>query len=87
MTLGELIKSIHELEDYLNKFEEKYLLRSEDFYNLAVENKLEQSRDFIEWLGIYKIKLKREQKYQKFLSQKVSKKDLLHLPLKESNPV
>jgi hypothetical protein len=69
MTLGELIRSIHELETYLKKFEEKYLLRSDDCYKLAKACKLEQNRDFIEWLGLYEIKLKREQKYQKFLTE------------------
>ena len=86
MTLGELVKSIHELEAYLKKFEEKYLLRSEDFYQLVTQNKLDQNRDFIEWLGVYEIKLKREQKYQKFLSKKLAKRNF-QLPLKDTLPV
>lgn len=64
MTLEELISGIHDLETYLSKFEEKYRLRSEDFYRLVTAGKLEQSNDFIEWLGLYEIKLKREQKYR-----------------------
>ena len=68
MTLNELIRGIHDLENYLKKFEEQYGLRSDDFYRLATAGKLEQSNDFIEWLGIYEIKLKRERKYQLWLS-------------------
>jgi len=69
MTLDELIRSMHDLENYLSKFEEKYRLRSEDFYRLAAAGKLEQSNDFIEWLGAYEIKLKRERKYQQRLAE------------------
>ena len=81
-TLDELIRAIHELEQYMKKFEEKYLLRSDDFYSLASSGKLEQNNDFIEWLGIYEIKLKREQKYQQLISELLSKQeDRLQLPL------
>jgi hypothetical protein len=45
-------------------FEEKYRMRSEDVYRLVGEGKIDESPDFIEWLGLYEIKLKRERKYQ-----------------------
>lgn len=85
MTIDELIVGIHDLENYLKKFEEKYRLRSEDFYRLALSGKLEQSNDFIEWLGIYEIKLDREQKYQQRLAGMLAKQngEELHLPLSE----
>lgn len=60
MTRAELIRGIHDLENYLSRFEEKYRLRSEDFYRQVSARKLEQSHDFIEWLGVYEVKLKRE---------------------------
>ncbi len=63
MELSELIQSIHALETRLQRFEEKYELRSEDFYRLVQEGRLGQSADFIEWLGLYEIKLRREQRY------------------------
>ena len=69
MTLDELIESIHTLEMYLQRFEDKYQLRSEDFYRQAQQDKLEQTLDFIEWLGVYEIKLRREQKYQHMLDE------------------
>lgn len=82
MTLEELIHSIHTLENHLRKLEEKYRLRSEDFYRLVSEGKLEQSEEFIEWLGIYEIKLKREKAYARRLAEtlNVSQKPL-RLPL------
>ncbi len=60
MTLEEILQSIHALEGQLRKFEEQYRLRSADFYRLVQEGHLEQSADFIEWLGLYEIKCKRE---------------------------
>jgi hypothetical protein len=84
MTLDKLIRGIHDLENYLKKFEEKYRLLSEDFYRLATAGKLEQSKDFIEWLGIYEIKMKRAQKYQQRLAAMLTQQQgELHLPLSE----
>lgn len=88
MTIDELIRGIHDLERYLGKFEEKYRLRSEDFHRLATAGKLEQSNDFIEWLGIYEIKLKREQQYQARIAELLAHpENMLHLPLTESTTV
>jgi ribosomal protein S16 len=93
MTLNELIQSIHALETRLQLFEEKYELRSEDFYRLVQEGKLEQSADFIEWLGLYEIKLKREQEYAQLKAELLSEAakvaapdDKLELPLAKAIP-
>ena len=82
MTLEELIRSIHTLENHLQKFEEKYRLRSEDFYRLVSDGKLEQSEEFIEWLGVYEIKLKRERAYNRRVAKTLSaSQKSLQLPL------
>jgi len=82
MELDELIESIHALETYLQRFEDKYRLRSEDFYRLVQEDKLEQNPDFIEWLGVYEIKLKREKRYQRTLDTLLEKHPLkVQLPI------
>jgi len=93
MTLSELIQSIHALETRLQLFEDKYELRSEDFYRLVQEGKLKQSADFIEWLGLYEIKLKREQKYAQLKGELLSEvtkvaapDDKLELPLAKAIP-
>ena len=92
MTLGEILQSIHALEVQLQRFEERYRLRSEDFYRLVQEGRLEQSADFIEWLGLYEIKCKREQQYRRltdallgprFSGEQAAGKKLI-LPLTES---
>lgn len=65
MTLEETLQSLHALEGQLRKFEEQYRLRSDDFYRLVQEGRVEQSADFLEWLGLYEIKRKREQQYRR----------------------
>jgi hypothetical protein len=65
MTLEEILQSLHALEGQLRKFEEQYRLRSDDFYRLVQEGRVEQSADFLEWLGLYEIKCKREQQYRR----------------------
>jgi len=92
MTLEEILQSIHALEGQLQKFEEQYRLRSEDFSRLVEEGRLEQSADFIEWLGLYEIKRKREQHYRRLadallgplLSGEPAAEKKLVLPLVES---
>ena len=86
MTLEEVIQSIHALETRLQVFEEKYKMRSEDFYQLAQDDKLEQSADFIEWLGLYEIKLRRERKYSQMMADLLvttPNRKTLSLPLAE----
>lgn len=60
MTLTEIIQDIHGLDTELTILEERYGLLSEDFYHLYQTGELEQSRDFIEWIGYYEMKLERE---------------------------
>ena len=85
MGIDELIRSIHTLENHLQKFEEKYQLRSEDCYRLVSEGELEQSEEFIEWLGVYEIKLKRERAYHRHIATLLTASQKpFHLPLAES---
>ena len=83
MTLDEIIQSIHSIENYLQKFEDKYKLRSEDFYEMAKEDKLEHTPDFVEWFGVYEIKLKRENQYQEIISNRLNSGHGIKLPLEE----
>jgi len=78
MTIDELLKDIHAIQDHLKKFEEKYKLISSDFYKLYKANKLELSRDFIKWLGFYEIMLDRESEYKKLLKEQISEYDFIN---------
>ncbi len=67
MTLSEIIQDIHGLEAELAHLEERYGLRSADFYHLYKAGELEQSRDFIQWVGYYEAKLERESRYREMM--------------------
>jgi hypothetical protein len=47
MTFAELIDSLHRLEEELRIFEDKYQLKSKDFYDLMQAEQLEESHDFV----------------------------------------
>lgn len=64
MTLNEIIQDIHGLDGELTKLEKRYGLLSADFYHLYQAGELEQSRDFIQWIGYYEAKLERESRYK-----------------------
>ena len=42
-------------------------LLSADFYHLYKAGELEQSRDFIQWVGYYEAKLERETRYRQMM--------------------
>ncbi|MBC8184567.1 hypothetical protein H8E88_26015 [candidate division KSB1 bacterium] len=71
MTIDEVLKDIHAIHEHLQMFEEKYKLISSDFYNLYKKNKLEESHDFVEWLGFYEILLDRKHEYRKLLKSRI----------------
>ncbi len=48
----------------LARLEKRYGLLSADFYHLYKAGELEQSRDFIQWVGYYEAKLDREARYR-----------------------
>jgi len=64
MTLHEIIQDIHGLTAELVQLEKRYNLLSADFYHLYKAGELEQSRDFIQWVGYYEAKLEREVRYR-----------------------
>ena len=67
MTLSEIIQDIHGLEVELAQLEERYGLLSADFYHLYKAGELEQSRDFIQWVGYHEAKLDREARYRQMM--------------------
>jgi uncharacterized HAD superfamily protein len=67
MTLNEIIQDIHGLDAELAQLERRYGLLSADFYHLYKAGELEQSRDFIKWVGYYEAKLAREARYREMM--------------------
>ena len=67
MTLHEIIQDIHGLGAELAQLEKRYGLLSADFYHLYKAGELEQTRDFIQWIGYYEAKLTRESQYREMM--------------------
>ena len=67
MTLGEIIQDIHGLDKELSQLESRYALLSADFYHLYKAGEIEQTRDFIQWIGYYEAKLEREARYRQMM--------------------
>ena len=77
MELQQLIREIHWIEWQLRTFEDMYGVRSGDFYQAMESGQLSglddgeepHSNDFLEWHGLYKVWLNREQTYRELLHQ------------------
>lgn len=69
--LIQLILDMQGIEDRLREFERKYRLRSNVFYQLVQEDKIEQRLELIEWVGLYEILQIREEEYRRLLQQQV----------------
>ena len=86
MELRQLIREIHWIEWQLRSFEEKYGLLSKDFYQAMEAGQLSefddgessQFADFLEWHGLYKGWLSREQTYRDLLRQQTLPAQLRH---------
>ena len=73
MTIKEIIQDIHGLDAQLTQLEMRYGLLSADFYHLYKAGELEQSRDFIQWVGYYEAKLAREASYREMMYDSLRK--------------
>jgi hypothetical protein len=67
MTLNEIIQDNPWPGAELAQLEKRYSLLSVDFYHLYKAGELEQSRDFIQWVGYYEAKLEREARYREMM--------------------
>lgn len=68
-TLDDIMEDLVSVEPLLLNYEQKYKVRTPDFYKLYTQGKLEERWDFIDWASLYEIKLDREQAYQALLDQ------------------
>ncbi|MFN8486497.1 MAG: hypothetical protein U0350_02830 [Caldilineaceae bacterium] len=77
MNLQQLIRELHWLQWQMRKFEDRYGVLSSDFYAAIEAGQLAEFddadepafQDFLEWHGLYKIWLKREQRYREQLQR------------------
>ncbi len=67
LTLEQLIQEMSELEQQMQKFEWKYSIKSAEFFKLVTAGKIEETHELHEWLGLYKIWLRRRVAYLRLL--------------------
>jgi len=87
MERQQLIREIHWIEWQLRTFEDKYSILSQDFYQAMESGELSEFddgiephfHDFLEWHGLYKVWLKREQAYRELLRQQPLPDQLRHM--------
>jgi len=63
LTLSDILDDLRAADQVLRKFEQRYWVSSDVFYDLYSQGKLddgENLEDFSEWAGFYKIKQHRE---------------------------
>lgn len=75
LTLGDILDDLQTAEQGLHKFERRYWLSSDHFYDLYTQGLLddgEQSEEFAEWAGHYKLWLKRQKALKQISSERLT---------------
>ncbi|HAO22981.1 MAG: hypothetical protein BWK80_29840 [Desulfobacteraceae bacterium IS3] len=74
LTLADILEDLHSIFESLHKFEQRYLLGSEVFYELYMQGLLDDgsyAEEFAEWAGHCKLRQKREAALKSFSRQRV----------------
>ena len=74
LSLSHVLDDLRSAEQALHRFEQRYWLSSEVFYELYTQGELDNGEyveEFAEWVGHYKLKLKREKALQHFSRQRI----------------
>lgn len=74
ITLSDILDDLRAADQALRKFEQRYWLSSDVFYDLYSQGLLDDgshAEDFSEWAGHYKLKLKREAALEQLSRQRV----------------
>ncbi len=78
LTLDAVLEDLQAIEPLILNYEKTYKVLTPYFVKLYRAGKLEENWDFIDWAGLYEIKLRREKAYRELLAL-----SLRRLPLKE----
>ncbi|MEW5719441.1 MAG: hypothetical protein AB1817_12480 [Chloroflexota bacterium] len=74
ITIGEILDDIRVADEVLHKFERRYWITSEQFYALYSQGRLddgEQTEDFSEWAGFYKLKTQRQAAFREWSTKRL----------------
>lgn len=77
--LQELIKELHNLDQQLARFEEKYGVLSETFFAWYQSGQEPDDPDWVQdwalWAGTYQLKLRRQDKYHRLIAESLTQHD------------
>ena len=79
ITLSDILDDLRAADQILRKFEQRYWISSDVFYELYSQGRLddgENLEDFSEWAGFYKIKQHREELLRQFSRQRIAELDM-----------
>lgn len=76
----ELIEELHGLDQQLARFEQQYGILSETFFAWYRSGEEPDNSDWVQdfalWAGVYQLKLRRQEKYRRFVSEIVTQRSL-----------
>jgi len=81
VTLSDILDDLRAAAQALRKFEQRYWMSSDVFYDLYSQGRLddgENLEDFSEWAGFYKIKQHREELLRRFSRRRVTELSIDH---------
>jgi hypothetical protein len=74
ITISEILDDLRVAEEVLRKFERRYWITSEQFFELYSQGTLdngEHSEDYSEWAGFIKLKIRRETAFRKLSDERL----------------
>ena len=75
VALSDILDDLRAADQALRRFEQRYWLSSDVFYNLYSQGRLddgENLEDFSEWAGFYRIKQHREELLRQFSKERIA---------------
>ncbi len=76
LTISEILSDLRMAEEVMSKFERRYWITSDQFFELYSEGLLddgEHTEDFSEWAGYFKLKQRRETSFRKLGEMRLNK--------------
>ena len=73
ISISEILDNLRVADEILLKFERRYWITSEQFFNLYNQGLLdtgEHAEDFSEWAGFYRLKQRREESFRKLVPER-----------------
>ena len=75
LSLTDILDDLRAAEDGLHKFERRYWISSEQFFELYEEGALDDGdhlEDFAEWAGHYRLRVKRQEALEKISKRRIA---------------